>query len=390
MNGDVYKAGEFAGRLVRHDSHLEFSYSPTYTGLPVASTLPIGDAPFAAPAGQLPAFFTGLLPEGRRLRALQLQLKVSADDELSQLLAVGSDTVGDVQVVPEGQAPTATPSVAQDLPWDEVDLFDLFETSISTQHDAVAIAGAQPKISAKMISFPAPRNSGPVIIKLNPPEYSRITANEFAMINLAAGLGFTVPIHRLVKDHQGTEGLVLNRFDRISTQDRRLAVEDGCQALDRYPADKYNLDTVQVIVKLASLCSAPAVATLQLAERLLFAYLTGDGDLHARNLSVIRSEQGLVTPSPWYDLICTAIYDDWTLANPLNGDTDVREVGRSRFLAATQAMGLPDKAAERMLDDRVPKIATSIATALKALPFTHFPSAPNVARVLSRKAALLL
>ena len=43
-----------------------------------------------------------LLPEGRRLGALRRAVKTSADDELSLLLAVGADAIGDVQVVPSG------------------------------------------------------------------------------------------------------------------------------------------------------------------------------------------------------------------------------------------------------------------------------------------------
>jgi len=55
--------------------------------------------PVVRPGGALPAYFAGLLPEGRRLSALRRAVKTSADDELSLLLAVGADAIGDVQVV---------------------------------------------------------------------------------------------------------------------------------------------------------------------------------------------------------------------------------------------------------------------------------------------------
>ena len=56
---------------------------------------------------------------------------------------------------------------------------------------------------------------------------------------------------------------------------------------------------------------------LQFIERFVFSYLVGDGDLHARNLSVWRRPDGVWEPSPWYDIVCTAIYGDMTLAAPL-------------------------------------------------------------------------
>jgi serine/threonine-protein kinase HipA len=93
---DVYKAGRFAATLQRVNGGTEFSYLATYDGPPVATTLPRTTDPFITPAGAVPAFFAGLLPEGRRFSSLQRAIKTSADDELSLLLAVGSDTIGDV------------------------------------------------------------------------------------------------------------------------------------------------------------------------------------------------------------------------------------------------------------------------------------------------------
>jgi hypothetical protein len=74
-----------------------------------AAGLPTTADPVPRRGGALPAFFTGLLPEGRRLGALRRAVKTSADDELSLLLAVGGDAVGDVQVVPAGALPDTVP-----------------------------------------------------------------------------------------------------------------------------------------------------------------------------------------------------------------------------------------------------------------------------------------
>lgn len=102
---DVWKGDLLAARLVRGNSGVRFRYRSDYSGPPVATTLPVSDGELVSPVGSLPAYFTGLLPEGRRLGALRRSVKTSADDELSLLLAVGTDAIGDVRVVPEGAPP---------------------------------------------------------------------------------------------------------------------------------------------------------------------------------------------------------------------------------------------------------------------------------------------
>ncbi|MEX2421434.1 MAG: HipA N-terminal domain-containing protein, partial [Actinomycetota bacterium] len=126
---DVYKAGVLAAALSRSTEGIEFSYRPEYLDAgsrAVATTLPLRDEPVRTVAGAVPPFFAGLLPEGRRLTALRRAVKTSADDELSLLLAVGRDAVGDVQVVPSGEEPTpAEALVTVGRGWSEVRFADL-------------------------------------------------------------------------------------------------------------------------------------------------------------------------------------------------------------------------------------------------------------------------
>ena len=107
----MYKRGRLAARLTRVDGGVQFAYLPEYldeAGPAVASTLALDDRPVVTARGAVPPFFAGLLPEGRRLTNLRRAVKTSADDDLSLLVAVGGDPVGDVQVLPRGWNPPSS------------------------------------------------------------------------------------------------------------------------------------------------------------------------------------------------------------------------------------------------------------------------------------------
>ena len=147
----VLKAGAPVAWLARVDGGVEFSYDASELGRSVSTSLPRGAPPVVTTGGALPAFFTGLLPEGRRLIALQRELKASADDELSLLLAIGSDVVGDVSVVPEGvEMPAAEPAVR----WSATATVDFSELRDRVM-DRRGLPGVQDKVSAAMITLPA-------------------------------------------------------------------------------------------------------------------------------------------------------------------------------------------------------------------------------------------
>ena len=97
QRADVYKGDELAGHISRTAVGTRFEYRHDYDGPAVAHTLNRSEA--ALETRGVPPFFAGLLPEGARLLAVQSAVKTSLDDELSFLLAVGYDTVGDVRVV---------------------------------------------------------------------------------------------------------------------------------------------------------------------------------------------------------------------------------------------------------------------------------------------------
>ena len=348
----VVKAGVPAATLRRTRDGIAFRYLDDYRrdgGAAVATTLPLGDDDVLTPSGAVPAYFAGLLPEGRRLTALRRELKVSADDELSLLAAIGSDTVGDVQVFPaEGPQQVADP-VIDFSPRRPLDFTDLIGDLAPAER--VGLPGVQDKVSGRMIAVPARRAGERFILKLNPPEYPHVVENEALMIATARRSGLTTVKATLVRDVHGTPGLLVTRFDRVPLGDGDVAaraVEDGCQVLGRWPADKYSVSSEELALVLIGLCAARPVAARDIFRQFAFAVATGNGDLHAKNLSVLQQPGGEWRIAPAYDLPSTALYGDSTLALRLGGKRT--GVSRRILLDFAENLQLPRPAASRWLD----------------------------------------
>ena len=352
---DVYKAGILAARLERHGGGTRFSYLPAYLaagGPAVATTLPLGREPVLSAAGAAPPYFTGLLPEGRRLNALRRSVKTSVDDELSLLIAAGANPVGDVQIVGHGEKLDPDEHAVQLDPKMPVDFDALLGDSGLI--DPVALAGVQDKLSAGMISMPVARAGRRFILKLNAPEFPHVVENEFAMFRYAAKLRIPLSRVQLIRDVAGRPGLLVERFDRVPVLGGppdavlRLAVEDGAQVLGLYPADKYNVGYGQVCRALAEYCSAPLPALRNLAIQAAFAWLSGNGDLHAKNVSMVQQPSGEWSIAPVYDIPSTVVYGDKTLALTLDGKRT--GISRRHYLAWAGGLGLTERAAAQSLE----------------------------------------
>lgn len=339
---DVYRGDRLAGRISRTRHGAVFEYDARFED-EVAFRLPRAAGRYETTGVNLHTFFAGLLPEGLRLTTLVRHMKTSRDDLLSLLMAVGADCVGDVAVVPVGQrprdaAPALDPRRAAELSFDEV-----LQESLGSTREA-AIPGVQEKVSAAMISVPV-RAGGAFILKLNPPRVPRLVENEHFFMKAARACGLATAEVKLLHDRDGRSGLLVTRFDRLDAG--KLHQEDACQLLDLYPADKYRLSMRQVMEAL-EVCSAPTIERLKLLRLVAYSYLIGNGDLHAKNISV-RIIEGRVELTPAYDLLTTLPYGDAHMALKLDGR--VARLGRRSFVALGERFGVPARAVEAMLDE---------------------------------------
>lgn len=368
---DVFKAGQLAAHLKRTRAGVSFQYLDEWIlrkGPAIATTLPVTSEPVVRPGGALPAYFAGLLPEGRRLGALRRAVKTSADDELSLLLAVGADAIGDVQVVSSGVTPAEVPPRVAIEQIANIRFADLLE-EMGIRAQRVALPGVQEKTSAAMINLPVGRAGERYILKLNPVEFPHLVENEKFFLDAARISGLNIPGNDLITDADGKLGLLIKRFDRTTVDGvmRALAVEDGCQVLDRPPADKYLVSADQTFAALASICDAPLVAGRDLIRQLVFAYITGNGDAHAKNFSVLQGLDGEWRISPTYDVPTSYLYGDTTMALPIAGRRGA-DFGASDFYKLGDHLGVSERAVRRLIDELTGRADLWLSD-LERLPF---------------------
>lgn len=368
-DADVYKAGILAGHLSRTGfGGVRFSYTAEYltgNGPAVALSLPLTGEAVETPGGALPAFFAGLLPEGHRLTVLKNATKTSFGDELTLLLAVGADVPGDVQVVPAGELPADPPALADTSKPETLD-FTLLVNTV----DLHGLPGVQRKTSASMLTTPLAVRGHRYLLKLDPPEHPYLVENEAAHLQGARALKIPVARYSIIRDRNGLRGLLVERFDRVKGTAGswvRLPLEDGTQVLGLPPASKYGVSSEEVSAALAAACAAPMLASRNLYLQFVFAWLTGNGDLHAKNLAVLGSPRGFVM-APVFDVPCTLLYGDETLALPVAGKT--RHLRARHWAELADSLGLPARAA---LAANRTALAAAAGIRLEELPFTGSP-----------------
>lgn len=377
----VYKKGQLAASLTQTDGVTKFEYFGEYlankSAAPIATTLPLDGPAITLTNGATPAFFAGLLPEGPRLLAIRDRIKTSLNDELSLLLDIGADLIGDVQVLPPGADPQTTREVfeipSKNAEFDFTKIRDEFFGS-----RASGLPGVQDKISSRMLNAPVKIAGIEYLLKLNPQSAPHAVENEAFFLALANKCGIETAAFDLLTDSHGQHALRLRRFDRITnfepvahTSSRlRLAAEDGCQTMNRYPSEKYLVDFVEMANQLAAHCPAKSVAGLNLFKQLVFAWLIGNGDAHSKNFSILEKQKGEFMVSPAYDLLCTRFYDDRTMALAIDGEKE--NWSRATLISAAERMLVPAKLAEKVIDAQLATLKDLPSQILDAcLPFAR-------------------
>ena len=227
-----------------------------------------------------------------------------------------------------------------------------------------SLSGTQKKIS---VNLTADRETlqvavvgGRYILKPQTQVFPTLPENEHLTTRLAQLVDIEVAAFGLVALKDGSLAFISRRFDRLP-DGRKLRQEDFCQLAEKPPKEKYD-GSAEICVRLVRrYAGEPLVEILKLYRLLLFAWWSGNGDMHLKNFSLFVDEHGVMRLTPAYDMVCTRlIIPDDPLAQPIAGKKD--NLTRSAWLDFARYCQLPEKTAARLLDKQAS--ATSAAAAL--------------------------
>ncbi|TPE58561.1 HipA domain-containing protein [Sandaracinobacter neustonicus] len=219
---------------------------------------------------------------------------------------------------------------------------------------------------------------------------------EWLCLELGRAADFAVPEVALTPMPDGmSPALVVERFDiRHGPDDqRRLALEDFCSVLDLPASAKYDGTIERMARGLRPLSTDPAADLEILFRRAVFAWLIADGDMHLKNLALLKiAEPGgraftSVRFAPLYDAVTTRVFPGLggdRMALKLNGKDD--RLTRGDFLAAARTIGL----AEGKADVAMTELVELVAAAAPALRLPAFAAELESVRTVRDKMTTLI
>jgi len=373
------------GTLAQDNATLSFAYSPEYLrspdAYPLSQNLPLTDEVFHDPAVE--NFFSNLLPDERIRTTVAMILHVSEDNTFGMLKRIGADCAGAVSFYPVGQTPQSLSApVYRDLSDDEAYriLDNLGQRPLDVGDEGVRISGAgsQEKLVACVrngkISLPLYGTPSTHIIKPAIPNFPDSVFNEFFCMKLAKKCGIPAAECEILTLN-GEPFYIVTRFDRETADGItvRLHQEDFCQLLNVPPKLKYQEDGgpgIEKCMRRMTEIKMPAAGKLGFVRLLIFNFLTGNCDAHAKNYAVLY-RNGRPSFAPAYDLLSTVVYDSIAkrFAMRIGGETRMGMLTRDHFAELARRCDLNPKlvlAELSRLAEVLPRTAQTLADELNA------------------------
>jgi serine/threonine-protein kinase HipA len=226
-----------------------------------------------------------------------------------------------------------------------------------------SLSGIQRKISMRLAAeartLQVAAEGGRFILKPQAQTFPNLPENEHVTMRIAKRVGIAIPPCALIELKDGSLAYIVKRFDRTDAGGKLLQ-EDFCQLAEQPPKDKYR-GSAELCAKLVlRFATSPIVDAQRLFRVLVFTWWTGNGDMHLKNFSLLRSEDGNYRLSPAHDLLSTTlVIPDDQLALSVGGTK--KPVGRKRWLELATRCQLPPRAAERVLLEIVDATDASVS-----------------------------
>lgn len=210
--------------------------------------------------------------------------------------------------------------------------------------------------------------------------------NEFLCLALARELGLAVPEAEIITTPR-IRALAVTRFDRRWAQEGRVLLrlpqEDLCQAFGIPSSMKYESDGGPGIAAIMAFLLGSSEALKDRADFMkfmVFQWLVGATDGHAKNFSLFLLPGGSYRLTPFYDIISafpvlggTGLHlRDLKLSMGLNATkgrkTEINAIYPRHFLATAKAVNFPGELMLAILQEFAGHVPQAIESARRTLP----------------------
>ncbi len=298
-------------------------------------------------------FFENLLPEGAALDDVTAAVALYKPSHFDLLGLLGKELPGVLSLLPADAVASAQQQY-QTLEPAQLSQRIAQRSStpllLSNQLATMSLAGAQDKMGVRF----APKTgqisesigSSPSTHILKPDtrqtRYEPSAINEYACMKLARALKLPVPDVWLLRVPEPV--YVIERYDRHTVGGHIVCLHqiDGCQLLGHGSGWKYQrsaglVSIPKIVAKLRAL-RLPGSDMLQLQRWVMFNFLIGNANAHAKNISLTVSHQGYRL-APFYDLLNVLVYGDNGMALFIGDEETFDAVGRHSWEALCDDCG---------------------------------------------------
>ncbi|MDW5442458.1 HipA domain-containing protein [Polaromonas sp. SM01] len=285
------------------------------------------------------SFFENLLPEGTALDDVVAALALRDPSTFELLGQLGKELPGVLSLLPEAAQPTPLQQY-RPLPYEVLSerLHSQKPLLLSNEQSTMSLAGAQEKMGlrfdsrSKQLSESVGTSPTTHILKPDTRQlrYQPSAINEYACMKLARALKLPVPDVWFLRVPEPV--YLVARYDRMDVAGNIIGLHqfDGCQLLGHGSGWKYErqggLVSMPKLVAALRGLSVRGSDLLQFQQWVMFNYLIGNADAHAKNLSVLVDDKGFRL-APFYDLLCVRAYGDTGMALYIGDEDSFDAVG---------------------------------------------------------------
>lgn len=221
--------------------------------------------------------------------------------------------------------------------------------------DQTSLTGVQPKLSLHLAEHEGRKRLtivglwGGYICKPQTSLYEQMPEVEDLTMHLAEVARIDVVPHTLMRMADNTLCYLTRRIDRTSAGEK-IAMEDMCQLTERLTEHKYKSSYERIGKAVLRYSTLPKMDVTNFFELVLFSWLTGNNDMHLKNISLYEAADG-IRLTPAYDLLNSVIInpkDDEELALTLNGRK--KRLRKDDFIQPAISLGIERVVVERLIN----------------------------------------